>query len=467
MLGKAMDFFLPDVKLSRLRELGLKMQTGGVGYYPKSGSPFVHMDVGSVRHWPRMSRRELMALFPNGETLYVPSDGKPLPGYKMAMANYEKRKRTGGSIQIARDSGSRGGGLLAGLFGGGADEEEDNAESAAPVRSRPAVQPAAKPAEDLPGVPAAAPPAAPSEVAVAALPARGPVPDLAPRANGNAPVAGAPIPASQPPVVAVAAVDPQLPESLPFGIGPSTPEPASPALEMALNIPLPTARPDYGGTIAVAQADAAPAVSDVQTTPDEAKLLMAMAAERPQEPPFGTDAGREAPVTVAAYAPVPDTRPAFPAASPPRPTAAAMARIPVTKHLAPAMAQDVPVIQQAEPASPRVAMLSAEEGPDRLRRVAFGAKTTAKGARPTVEDSRPDRRTVAVPLPQNVTRWALDENYVTTPRTATERAAAHDAVREAPKVVYAMGFQQDPVSDVNRFSGNAVRFMPVAKFGAN
>ena len=34
MLGKAMDFYIPGVKLKRLREIGLKMQGGGVGYYP-------------------------------------------------------------------------------------------------------------------------------------------------------------------------------------------------------------------------------------------------------------------------------------------------------------------------------------------------------------------------------------------------------------------------------------------------
>ena len=34
MLGKAMDFFIPGVRLKTLREIGLKMQGGGVGYYP-------------------------------------------------------------------------------------------------------------------------------------------------------------------------------------------------------------------------------------------------------------------------------------------------------------------------------------------------------------------------------------------------------------------------------------------------
>ena len=34
MLGKAMDFYIPDVKLKKLREIGMKFEVGGVGYYP-------------------------------------------------------------------------------------------------------------------------------------------------------------------------------------------------------------------------------------------------------------------------------------------------------------------------------------------------------------------------------------------------------------------------------------------------
>ena len=55
MLGKAIDFYLPDVKLSKLRAIAFKIQGGGVGYYPRSGSPFVHIDSGNVRSWPYLS----------------------------------------------------------------------------------------------------------------------------------------------------------------------------------------------------------------------------------------------------------------------------------------------------------------------------------------------------------------------------------------------------------------------------
>src|SRR6266567_3394604 len=57
MLGKAIDFYIPGVSLEQLREAGLRAQRGGVGFYPTSGAPFVHLDTGSVRHWPRLPGR--------------------------------------------------------------------------------------------------------------------------------------------------------------------------------------------------------------------------------------------------------------------------------------------------------------------------------------------------------------------------------------------------------------------------
>ena len=91
MRGKAMDFFIPDADLARLRAIGLRMQIGGVGFYPTSGSPFVHMDTGNVRHWPRMTRQQLARVFPDGKTIHIPTDGKPMPGYKQALAELQGR----------------------------------------------------------------------------------------------------------------------------------------------------------------------------------------------------------------------------------------------------------------------------------------------------------------------------------------------------------------------------------------
>ena len=89
--GQAMDFYIPDVPLEQLRYAGLRLQRGGVGFYPTSASPFVHLDTGKVRHWPDISRQELARVFPNGRTVHVPSDGRPMSGYALALADVEKR----------------------------------------------------------------------------------------------------------------------------------------------------------------------------------------------------------------------------------------------------------------------------------------------------------------------------------------------------------------------------------------
>ena len=70
----------------------LRLQGGGVGYYPTSGSPFVHLDVGNVRHWPRMTRDQLVKVFPDGRTVHVPTDGNPLPGYELAHGRHRARR---------------------------------------------------------------------------------------------------------------------------------------------------------------------------------------------------------------------------------------------------------------------------------------------------------------------------------------------------------------------------------------
>lgn len=92
MRGKAMDVFIPGVNLSKLREVAMRHQVGGVGYYPTSGSPFVHIDTGNVRAWPRMTRAQLKKVFPDGRTLHVPTDGKPLSneGRAYAQAQWSK-----------------------------------------------------------------------------------------------------------------------------------------------------------------------------------------------------------------------------------------------------------------------------------------------------------------------------------------------------------------------------------------
>src|SRR5262245_3770497 len=64
MLGKAMDFYIPGVPLEKLREAGLRASRGGVGFYPSSN--FVHLDTGSVRHWPRVPEAQLAQIMAKG-----------------------------------------------------------------------------------------------------------------------------------------------------------------------------------------------------------------------------------------------------------------------------------------------------------------------------------------------------------------------------------------------------------------
>ena len=95
MLGKAMDTTMPGMPMSHIREVGMRMQRGGVGYYPTANTPFVHLDVGNVRHWPRMSHDQLARLFPDGKTVHIGTDGKQFPRYDEA---YAEVIAAGGSV---------------------------------------------------------------------------------------------------------------------------------------------------------------------------------------------------------------------------------------------------------------------------------------------------------------------------------------------------------------------------------
>jgi uncharacterized protein YcbK (DUF882 family) len=76
--GQAIDAAFPDIPLKQMRYSALIRERGGVGYYPTSGIPFVHVDSGPVRAWPRLPRYELALLFPDGHTQHRPATGGPL-----------------------------------------------------------------------------------------------------------------------------------------------------------------------------------------------------------------------------------------------------------------------------------------------------------------------------------------------------------------------------------------------------
>ena len=122
MQGKAIDAHFLDVSTARIRDVAMRAQAGGVGFYPTGNTPWVHIDSGSVRYWPKMSRDALTRLFPDGKTVFIPADGQPMARYEEARAEIEAR---GGNIQVARGGGI--GGIFSWLFGGGgADDAEES-----------------------------------------------------------------------------------------------------------------------------------------------------------------------------------------------------------------------------------------------------------------------------------------------------------------------------------------------------
>jgi len=481
MLGKAMDFYIPDVKLSKLRAIALKMQVGGVGYYPRSGSPFVHLDVGSVRHWPRMSRSELAALFPDGKTLYVPSDGKPMPGYKQALAAYEARMRNGGNIQIADDSGRRGRGLLAALFGG-TDEEEDNAEvqvAAAPRPERRVSPQAPEPPAPQQAVQPQAQPQQEDETPatlLAALPAREvPVPRAAPRP-------GADVGASQ--AVALAESTPASDAVLPQnGIPALVPAAAGQPVEevqTALNVPVPTRRPDHVPSeeaTVVAEAEGLPAaVAYVTPTrrPEPAASADAIAELLAAE----KQASSLEPVVAASYLPVPSARPAEsqPAAAAElaeqviakadalNATTASAAMTPAAiAELRKAALKEARQDEQRIEASPRVAMLE-NKGVSPAALMSGGVKTTPKGPRPSPSDAASKHEPRVLPVEGIVAELAISPESVLEVQPVAKAPGFSMEMAEAPKAVYTDGFKQEAIPDARRFTGKAVTFLSLAKF---
>jgi uncharacterized protein YcbK (DUF882 family) len=131
MLGHAMDFYIPDVPLEHVRAAGLRQQRGGVGFYPTSGSPFVHLDTGSVRHWPRMTQEQLAKVFPDGRTVHLPSNGGPMKGYELARADIERRGNGDNAATTSKMPN-----LFASWFKGSkATTEEDDEGASAPARN--------------------------------------------------------------------------------------------------------------------------------------------------------------------------------------------------------------------------------------------------------------------------------------------------------------------------------------------
>ncbi len=472
MLGKAMDFYLPDVKLKTLREIGVKFQVGGVGYYPTSGSPFVHMDVGGVRAWPRMSRAELARIFPDGKTMHLPSDGKPLPGYEQAVADY-KRRVGASAIEVAGGgdkgpgdtSGKRRGNLFAMLFGGGGDEDEepsaiaagpgtDGEGGAAPAAK---VQTAAAPAaqEALPGV-AGSVAAEPTVAATASTEQNinAPVPAVRP-AFKQAPADGG---------VAVALVAPETnpaQEALAAALPQASETPSEFADLASMKVPVPQMLDRRDMNTLVASADAAPDMQALGFVPVPAGRPAGDAA---------LAAVADAQVVIPSFA----ERPVVASAEPSRDVAAeAKTRV--------ALAQPTPAERQpvAQPQPIEMAAYAPQSGTNARAAIfdsAFDtqAEAPAKGGRPKKNDAEAATRSSVRAEPKLtqkiISEWALSTGRVATlSKPVKAPRFVSKSLRTAPTTVYAAGFSSSagPNVDTARFSGNAVNFMEVKKFSTN
>lgn len=469
MLGKAMDFYIPDVKLKKVREIGMKFQVGGVGYYPNSGSPFVHMDVGSVRAWPRMSRQELVGLFPDGKTMHVPSDGKPLPGFQQAVADYKRRvgadvvQVAGGGSPDQAGSGKKRN-FLAALFGGGGDEDEEPTAiaSAEPLEeAKPAARASAsEEAGELPGVAASQP----SDVTPEARPViteteiaelNAPVPLVRPAFKENGAPGATELALVSPAANNTAALDAAL----------------SPAGEQQNN-----QFADLGGyKIPV------PALLGKRQLPGEAdEGLMTASAGALEEADFG-------------LVPVPGSRPGDDAALlavaaadvgiPDQQGAASIAAVAEAEREDGLSAEAATRVALADPSEEMVedepvelaALVPHPASANRSQNglTAFDVQPSdvpTKGGRPKKKDAEAAARGAIRTEPKLndniISQWALAQGRVETlSKPVKAPRFVSRTLRAAPTTVYMAGFQQESAAiDPGRFSGNAVNFMEVRKF---
>ncbi|WP_421873795.1 DUF882 domain-containing protein [Pararhizobium sp.] len=487
MLGKAMDFYLPDVKLKTLREIGMKFQVGGVGFYPTSGSPFVHMDVGGVRAWPRMTRNELVRLFPDGKTLHVPADGKPLPGYELAVADYKRRvgasafEVAGGGTKGAgdKDTTKRKGTLFAMLFGAGGDEDEEpNAIASAADAEGSDEQPAAK--------------AKVTQVAAAEQPLPGVDNSVAAAAAEQQQKIAAPVPGVRP---AFRDADAGIQTAL---VAPAK-ETAQEAWAAALPAPAETPQSEYADLttykIPVPQmlgkrgsnGDAGTDTLMASTDPNAAVLPEDVAALGFVPVPGSRPAGEEALMAVA------DANVAVPSfAERVQPQAVALAQKPVEAvaeaqtRVAQTPVAQTPVVQT------RVALATPTQKEQPVEMAAFvpqpsaaargavfdnafdpNAEAPAKGKRPKKQEAdaatRSSVRTEPKLTQQIISSWALSNGRMATlSKPVKAPRFVSKSLRASPTTVYSAGFSNEAVTaDTARFSGSAVNFLEVKKFSTN
>ncbi|MEZ0172113.1 DUF882 domain-containing protein [Microvirga sp. TS319] len=429
MQGKALDFYLPDIPADRLRAVGMKLQRGGVGYYPNAYTPFVHLDVGSVRAWPRMTRDQLVRIFPDGKTVHIPTDGRPLPGYDLARAEvlagggtvagystYADAEEAIAAQQPRRKS------FWATLFGLGDDEAEDVEE----------IRTASRPSSTL-----MASRSAPGNY-YADDRNSSPIAALRQYEDRNAPVAR-----QAPVAVAQARPEPPAAPAVVAAMAPALREDLSPPAAA----PLPPTR--ISGLPSTVQTESGPTLAwqqgpGVQSDMSIAKG-MAFAPMPPRRPDADTAAADDvAETTALAYAPLPPARPGSLAATNP---------IPVLSELRGPAGTTVASSAPLPPPRPERAIVVASASP---------VDIPVTGSTPKTPVKAPQKDTKASQVPASAV--ALPEVKAPAAKKPQKPATALSALMSAEPSV-AMGFSNKPIGDLatNKFTGPAVKPLPVVR----
>lgn len=450
MLGKAMDFHIPDVDMSRVRAIGMRLQYGGVGYYPNAHNAFVHLDSGSVRSWPRMTRDQLARLFPDGKTVHLPADGRPMPGYDEARSFIIAR---GGSVagyasfaeaEEDQTSGGRGKSLWATLFG--ANDDEDSDYLAATGGGRPAARGAQT---------ARAPAARGSSTAVAALPSMSNSNDAGSATFFSEPVtAAAPAPTRPAPTVRRPAPAPEEPVRV--AALPSPPDLRAP-------VPVPMARPqnlvEQTRVAGLADPGASPTLAwregPAAAAGEDKTVVTPLPPRRPDE---------AIPALAFATAPLPPTRPQVLASLVPdaveAPAAPAAAQTVVAVlHPPPPSRPGAP--PQAASAAPPALVTASLSPPQPAPTPARTAPAAARGFPPTpkIDEDKAALRALFAAVATEV-----KPKGVVKISSATQRGtpAAAGLVGEKDLGLN-LGFGSDAEPPQGRFAGPAVRPLPVRR----
>lgn len=475
VLGKALDFYIPDVPLRKLREIGVKFEVGGVGFYPTSGSPFVHMDVGGVRAWPRLPRRELARLFPDGKTLHHPAEGGQMPGYAAALADYKRRVGAdaimvaGGNSKNSDNVRSGSKSLLAALFSRADENEEEIADVPAKAEEPKADRRRNTKLEDQPILTAAA-----DEDVVKQDKFKAPVPIVRPAFNDAQPTIETALLGTAKKNAADEAMQAALtPKPADDLVAKSEESRAEFANLAKYRIPVPQllgARKQPGdadGELLTASLDPADvaSLSSVPVPGARPEVQLAKADDGEAMP-----AGDLKPEEIAALAA--ETGDVQGDASTDQDDTASMIN---SLDQADAKDNQGNLAEMASLDVPKNAVTRSFTLPANVKigdAVPVGVQKVTKGARPHKSDAdaaAADSVRTEPKLTQNmIAKWALNNGraeILTKPVKAPRFVSR--TMRKQPTEVYAEGFTQTTAQvDPARFSGTAVNFMPVKKFTA-